>query len=103
MQIGGIKYVARSILGVRDEQLLFVGHQGQHMRTLDQAGGAPEVLSGFQVEDLDRGIDLGRNIQSVAIEVDCEMIKVAARDLRQRYVLDQLEGLLSGNSIDAEK
>jgi hypothetical protein len=72
------------------------------MRTLHQAGSAPEVLPGFQVEDLDRGIDLGRNKQSVLIEVYREMIEVAAGDLRKRYVLDQLKGFLTGYSIDAE-
>jgi hypothetical protein len=73
------------------------------MRTLDEAGCTPEMLPGFQVEDLDRGIDFGRNIQPVLIEIYGEMIEVAACDLRKGYVVDQLEGFLAGYGIDAEK
>src|SRR3984893_16248883 len=103
MQVGGIEDVARGVVSIGDKQLVLVGHQGQHMRTLDEAGSTPEMLPSLQVEDLDRGIDFGRNIQPVLIEIYGEMIEVAAGDLRKRYVLDQLKGFLTGCGIDADK
>jgi len=77
-------------------------YQVQHVRTFDQACRAVEVFPGFQVEDLDRTIVLGRHKQSVFLDIYREMIEIAAGNRRQRDALDLLKRRRRRDGIQTE-